>query len=369
MNAQEPVVFTNCHTHTFTHKHTPDRYLPPPFNYLLRIGFIRRAVLAFAHWFDPKHQGKVGRYAQILETSYGKDQEAIFRRVQSFYPNGTRFVVLPMDMEYMGLGGLEESVDVQHEQLHALAQKNQTTLIPFAAVDARRGQHGVDRAIERLQNGFRGIKLYPPIGYHPYDKRLWPLYDWAATQNPTVPVLTHCSRPASVQFHGTPTREMQTDPESGHVGNRERYELLTWFTDPDSYRALLKHWPNLRVCLAHFGGAGDWDRYLENPWDATSDTTQKSWLAKIADMIRSGEYPNLWTDISYTLFADDEYVYLLKTLLSDDRILDRTLFGSDFYVVESARLEERRRSMHIRAVLGETLFTKLAVDNPKEFLR
>ncbi len=28
-------------------------------------------------------------------------------------------------------------------------------------------------------------------------------------------------------------------------------------------------------------------------------------------MIRSDEYPNLWTDISYTVFADDEHVYLL----------------------------------------------------------
>jgi uncharacterized protein len=367
VNAEE-LVFTNCHIHTFTHKHTPDRYLPPPFNYLLRIGLIRRAVLAFAHWSDPNKQGKIGRYAEILETSYGKDQEAIFRRVQSFYPEGTRFVVLPMDMEFMGLGGLQESVDVQHDELHSLAQKNPTTLIPFAAVDARRGEAGVAKAIDRLENGFHGIKLYPPIGYHPYDQNLWPLYDWAAEQSPTIPVLTHCSRPASVQFHGVPTPEMQTDPQTGQIGNRERYELLSWFTDPDSYRTLLKRWPSLRVCLAHFGGAGDWGHYLDHPSDSTGSPAEKSWLSKIADMIRSGEYPNLWTDISYTLFADDEYVYLLKTLLSDDRILNRTLFGSDFYVVENARLEERRRSIRIRSVLGEALFKKIAVDNPKAFL-
>ena len=368
MNPAETDHFTNCHTHTFTHKHSPARFVPPPLNYLLRIGVIRRAVLAFAHWFDPKRQGAIGRYAEILETSYGKDQAAIFQRLQSFYPEGARFVVLPMDMEFIGLGALEESVDAQHDELHALAQKNQETLIPFAAVDPRRGRIGVDKAIERLQHGFRGIKLYPPIGYHPYDPNLWPLYDWAAEQTPTVPVLTHCSRPASVQFHGEPTREMQTDPETGRVGNRDRLELLTWFTDPDSYRALLKRWPSMRVCLAHFGGAGDWGRYLDNPWDSTTNPTEKSWLAKIADMIRSGEYPNLWTDIAYTLFADDEYVYLLKTLLSDERILERTLFGSDFYVVESARLEERRRALRIRAVLGEALFTKIAVENPKAFL-
>lgn len=368
MSPAETVVFTNCHTHTFTHEHAPDRFVRPPLNYLLRIGVIRRAVLAFAHRLDPKRQGALGRYAEILETSYGKDQAAIFRRLQSFYPRETRFVVLPMDMEFMGLGALEESVDAQHDELRALAQANPETLIPFAAVDARRGQVGVDKAIDRLRNGFRGIKLYPPIGYHPFDSNLWPLYDWAAEQSPTVPVLTHCSRPASVQFHGVPTREMQTDPETGEVGNRERIKLLTWFTDPDSYRALLKRWPTVRVCLAHFGGAGDWERYLDDPWVSTSDPAEKSWLAKIADMIRSGEYPNLWTDVAYTLFADDEYVYLLKALLSDERILERTLFGSDFYVVANARLEERRRAVRIRAVLGEALFRKIAVENPKEFL-
>ena len=80
-------------------------------------------------------------------------------------------------------------------------------------------------------------------------------------------------------------------------------------------------------------------------------------------MLRSGDYPNLWTDISYTVFADDEYVYLLKTLLSDPRVSARVLFGSDFYVVESARLEERRRSVRIRAVLGEELFDTIARDH------
>jgi hypothetical protein len=86
-------------------------------------------------------------------------------------------------------------------------------------------------------------------------------------------------------------------------------------------------------------------------------------------MIRSDRYPNLWTDIAYTLFADDEYAYLLKVLLSDERILARTLFGSDFYVVESATLEERRRAIHLRAALGEDIFWRIAESNPASFLR
>jgi uncharacterized protein len=85
-------------------------------------------------------------------------------------------------------------------------------------------------------------------------------------------------------------------------------------------------------------------------------------------MLRSGEYPGLWTDIAYTLFADDDYVYLLKVLLQDERVRARVLFGSDFYVVESAELEERSRSVRIRAILGEDLFTTIAYDNPRAWL-
>src|SRR6266566_4068563 len=131
------------------------------------------------------------------------------------------------------------------------------TIIPFAAVDPRH-ERIVEKTKGLLESGFRGIKLYPPIGYHPYDRRLWPLYDYA--QEREIPVLTHCSRPASVQFHGTPTAQMEIDPETAlpRSPRLDRPQLLTWFTDPFSYRTLLTNYPRLRVCLAHFGGAGDW---------------------------------------------------------------------------------------------------------------
>ena len=161
---------------------------------------------------------------------------------------------------------------------------------------------------------------------------------------------------------------MRTDPVTAKRLDLGRLELLTWFTDPDAYVAILQAQPTLKLCLAHFGGAGDWERYLDEQWDAGSAIGKKSWLAKILDMIRSGEYPNLYTDIAFTVVANDEYLYLLKVLLSDERVARRVLFGSDFYVVESAELEERRRAVRIRAVLGEELFKTIAHNNPSDFL-
>jgi len=361
------VEIINCHVHTFTQAHTPKRFLPWPVPELVRVPFVRRLLGWAAGRFDPKRQGALGRYAQIIETSYNKTQGEVFEIVRGFYPEGTRFVVLPMDMTKMNAGAVETGIDAQHSELAALRDAYpDSTIIPFAAVDPRH-EGIVETTISLIeQQRFAGLKLYPPTGYHPYDRRLWPLYAYAEEHN--LPVLSHCSRPASVQYRGDPTTEMRTDPISGELLNLDRHQLLTLFTAPEAYRPLLEKHPNLRICLAHFGGAGDWARYLDRPWHAGSPDAEKSWLATILDMIRSEKYPNLWTDISYTLYASDEYVYRLEVLLADPKVSGRVLFGSDFYVVENAELEERRRSLRIRAVLGEELFNTVARENPKKFL-
>jgi predicted TIM-barrel fold metal-dependent hydrolase len=361
------VEITNCHIHTFTQAHTPDRFLPWPVPLLVRIPWIRSILIWVARLVDRERKTALGRYAQIIETSYKKTQREVFEIVRGFYPEGTRFVLLPMDMTKMNAGRVAVGIDAQHAEIATLRSAYpEGIVIPFAAVDPRHDEI-VEKTIALIeQHHFRGLKLYPPTGYHPYDHRLWPLYQYAEKQN--LPVLTHCSRPASVKYRGKPTAQMRTDPVTGELLNIGRDELLTRFTDPEAYVPLLQKYPKLRVCLAHFGGAGDWTRYLDHPWHPATDIANKSWLAKILDMLREGKYPNLWTDISYTLYANDEHVYLLKVLLSDPKVSSRVLFGSDFYVVENAELEERRRSVRLRAMLGEELFNTIAHQNPNTFL-
>jgi uncharacterized protein len=359
--------FTNCHIHTFTHDHVPSRFVRPPLSWLLHIGLFRRWLLKVVLRFDRGRRGRIARLAEVLEISFKKTQEDVFKIGRGFYPAGTRFVVLPMDMELMGAGTVGQSIDGQHAKLAELRDAYPELVIPFAAVDPRRA-NVVEKTIALAEeDGFRGIKLYPPLGYHPNDPALWPLYAYAEDHG--LPIVSHCSRPPGVQYRGAATEQMRTDPLTGETLSGDLLELLTLFTDPHSYQPILTKYPTLRICLAHFGGAGEWDRYLKHPWDADDTASaEKSWVSKIADMIRGDRFPNLWTDISYTVFADDEHLYLLKVLLSDERLLARTLFGSDFYVVADAELEERRRAIRLRAVLGEELFRIIAEDNPNEFL-
>ena len=91
----------------------------------------------------------------------------ILDKVRGFYPRDTKFVVLPMDMAFMGAGEVKSSLDAQHDELAELAQSADANVIPFVAVDPRR-PGVVNSTIERLENGFRGIKLWAVQGIpHP----------------------------------------------------------------------------------------------------------------------------------------------------------------------------------------------------------
>jgi predicted TIM-barrel fold metal-dependent hydrolase len=352
--------------HTFTNAHVPERYVPRIVARLLRVEWFREGLLALVRLFNTGRRTRVARYARILEVSYNRSQEGVFLIARSFYPRGTKFVVLPMEMAYLGAGKVEQPLEAQHAELAKLARDYPGLVIPFAAVDPRRP--GVVEETKRLleEDGFRGIKLYPPTGYHPDDLRLRDLYAYAAERG--IPVISHCSRPAHVQYRGEPTEDMRKDPVTGGRLDLDRLGLLTLFTDPDAYVPMLERHPTLKVCLAHFGGEAEWEKYLHQPWQPETVNGHKSWLAKIVDLIRSRKYENLCADISYTLFVDDDYAHMLKVLLTDEQLADRVLFGSDFYVVENAKLEERRISVRLRSVLGEELFDKIARENPARFL-
>ncbi len=348
-----PPQVTNCHIHVFTADHVPDRFagLGGP---LLRIRPLRRALLPLLTRFDPSPRDRIERYARILEISHHRGQAEVFELVRAMYPTGTRFVVLPMDMTYLGAGRVRASVERQHAELAALRDANADVIIPFAAVDPR--QEGVvERTIALIErDGFRGIKLYPPVGYDVADPRLEPLYAYA--ENRAIPVIAHCSR-YGVYFRG------RKHPVTGErLPLLGRADVVARLADPDRFVPVLDAHPSLKLCLAHFGGQGEWDKFVARRPGETS------WLAKIVEMITAGRYENLYADVSYTLFAAARYVHVLNDLLDDARLRSRVLYGSDFYVVEDAELDEPRGLSLLKSVLGDDRFRAIAVENPSRFL-
>ncbi len=203
-------------------------------------------------------------------------------------------------------------------------------------------------------HGLKVAKIYPPLGYRPtHEVLMKDVYPYLEKNN--LPVMTHCSR--------------------GGVRHKSlSKKTTTGYTHPDQYKEVLETFPNLKFCLGHFGGKGDWEMYLDDPWTKDSKDTGKSWLAEILDMMRSVDetgakkYPNLFADISYTIFRFEEYVDLLKVLLADDRIRTQVLFGSDYYMTEKEKPRERRLAISLRARLGEALFWQIAETNPQRYL-
>lgn len=342
----EKVIY-NCHNHTFTHENIPNGYFPFFLVPAARIAPIRWVLRGFMKAIIPwTKNDKVHRYAAFIKAAYRKTQEVNLEHLTNYYPEETKFIVLPMDMAYMGAGKVKEDIDEQHEELARLSktQKYKDTLIPFAHIDPRRsGSLGRLKSLVENHN-FRGVKIYPTLGYSPTDKVLMEeIYPYMVEKN--IPLMAHCS-PGSVN--------------SKDIGRDKAHA----FADPYNYRDVMVKFPELRICLGHFGGIGEWRRHLNEPRDPKKPT----WLTKIRELIRSGEYPNLYTDISYTIFSFQENVPLLKILLEDEKILEKVLFGSDFYMVESEKYSERRLSTDLRSALNEKKFWKIANENPKTYL-
>ncbi|MCP4141901.1 MAG: amidohydrolase family protein [Chloroflexi bacterium] len=320
----------------------------------------------------------------ILQDEYQikSGQGHVFDILRSYYPEGTKFVILSLDTEYMFSEKKRKKVDENNsfeKQLKDLVEikngtryKGEQTAFPFIHADPRRPGivEMVNRGIEN--SDYHGIKIYPPFGYlpngdHPdaykdkdkkFPEDLREIYRVAEEKG--TPIVAHC----------TPT---------GILGDPYYNKYHGIFTDPDNYQILLDEFPKLNLCLAHFGGNTAWSKYLEEPWEPSEEedkNNKKAWGMKITDMIEAQDedgklkYPNLYTDISYTSF-DLHTLALLKVHLSSEKykaLSHKILFGSDFPVLQ-ADITERAFSINLRGYLGETLFEQIASKNPRRFLR
>jgi predicted TIM-barrel fold metal-dependent hydrolase len=351
--APEPLVrrITNCHIHTFTSDHVPNRLLPLGLGPLLKVSLLRhplRALLALVDPFDGRDRFQ--RAANVIDIASGTTQRAVLERVRRRYPSGTRFVVLAMDLAYMGAGRVPVPLEQQHEELAQLRDDVGDVVVPFAAVDPRRP--GVAAMLAQLveQRGFAGVKVYPNLGYAPTHPVLMEEV-WPYAEARGLPVMTHCSR-------------------GGVRGREVSRAQLDDLAAPWCWEPVLERFPALRVCLAHMGGDEEWRAYFANDPEGTGREVpaRPSWLAAILDLLRSGRFPSLYTDVSYTVFNVERYVPALKVFLADPRVGARVLFGSDYYMVEQERFEERLLALRLRGTLGEALFWQVAEENPARWL-
>jgi predicted TIM-barrel fold metal-dependent hydrolase len=390
----------------------------------------------------------LSRYVSIGRFAYYKEQATIYNRLDKQYPPDTEFVVLPMDMEFMDAGKIKADgrYEVQMEKLKNLKKKHPTKIHPFVFVDPRRENVGYKNFFKyKNSNGkvvledcfikeyiekekFAGFKIYPALGYFPFDEKLLPIWKYAAENN--LPIMTHCIR-GTIFYRGDKKREWYYHPFIKDTKNPNEYMLLSSraniefsvdFTHPLNYLCLLdpyllKEWikkcnkpelyelfgynaktdilasdlSNLKICFGHYGGDDEWKKFLESDRDNYShkmldqskgieflnrDNLAQShgglmdiwrnadWYTIVSSMMM--QYPNVYSDLSY-IIHNQEIFPLLKQTIHNPQLKDKILFGTDFYVVRNHNSEKDLLATTM-ANLSTEEFDQIARENPVSFL-
>lgn len=350
----------NVHIHTFKEEDVPRKFLPLGLVRLLstKVGFkIVARVLNFLNPFTSDDQFK--KYLKFIEIGKLKSQEEILLECARQYPAGTKFVIHPMDMSQMNAGEVPRKYTKQLLELSELYNKYPDNVIPFVHIDPNNPDYLITFN-DAMKDVFRGVKLYPPAScFLPTDKRLEPIFQYCNEHK--IPMLVHCGAESPTHYHDSKEniRKKLDAAKLPYDKKMDVTELCGQFTHPKNYIPLLEKYPNMNICLGHWGSENSWKEYIENP------TNTSNWFYTIKEMIQ--KYPNLYTDISFTL-NNDEYFSVLKVYLQNPKIHPQVLFGSDFYMVET-KVTEKKFCFDLRAYLGEDLFKDIAYTNPRKFLR
>lgn len=269
------------------------------------------------------------RYLNIGWYAGYENQYTAVSRLRGQYPPESKFIILPMDMEFMGAGKPRECYKDQMNAVKNIKDDHSKYIYPFVFVDPRRIKKEGDSfllytstqdGVVKLTPGcfiqtyieehhFSGFKIYPALGYYPFDEALLPL--WLYAQQNNIPIMTHCIR-GTIFYRGRKKSDWNQHPvfEQSIPGGGGYEPLLlpqlanvdfsVNFTHPLNYLCLLderllriivekaspkikqlfgytdsqteltKNLKNLKICFGHYGGDDEWEHYLEKDRDNIS---------------------------------------------------------------------------------------------------
>lgn len=209
-------------------------------------------------------------------------------------------------------------------------------MVPFSRVQ---GEH--------MDAIYLGFKIYTAQGYRPWDPRLPILKEfYAKCCELHIPIMNHCTpggaRTVEIEqywdFYHVTDDEKKERTAKLHTRNAENY-FDAQFVSPEAWKEVLDRTVTLtdtkgsrkvalnklHLCLAHFGGP-----------------TKKGllWNQHIIEMISTGGYPNLYTDISSS-FASEKFRNHFKSLFTSghyskntlNHLKKRIIFGTDWYMI------------------------------------
>ncbi len=432
------------------------------------IFFIFKKIFTFFKLIPGKETQKlIDRYLLIAKYAIYKNQTNIFSKMKEQYPKGSGFVLLPMDMTHMKAGKCKETYESQLEELAKIKnsptyKKQGVKIHPFIFIDPRRiqkdhknksGQNTysssdlfnyshkkgtitlepgiVKTYIEK--HGFDGFKIYPAIGYYPFEKELLPLWKYACDNE--IPIMSHCIM-GTIFYRGSKSKEWDEHwvfkdeetkdqlllPEVKNVDFQRNFthpmnflclleepflrvliqkyndnDLNSVFGYTDPMTPLKRNLKNLKICLAHYGGEDQWKKYLEkdsygysqqiikNPTkgidfikfltgttDIDFDRLAQMWKYVDWYSIISSmmmQYPNVYADISYILHDKEIFPLLKETLKSRYGQLRNRVLFGTDFYVVRNHNSEKDLFVSSDALLTDEEFDLIARTNPNHFLK
>jgi len=281
----------NCHCHIFSLEYVPEQFKK-------RFGLdlqspLHRLIYRLVRMIIPD-KSSLETWIDIAELSIS---DIANRLVQEMDEAGIDICTpLMMDMEFCkGFGGgvrrFEDQITETIEAVENInSQYGRPRMLPFIAADPRR-KDVVDVVIGAFEQGtFKGVKIYPPMGFTPDDPRLYPIYSYCMDNH--IPITAHC--------------------QNGGIPGLDRYYRLA---NPHYWSGVLSRFPELKLNLAH------------------NDQTGSLWQTVIAELIT--KYPNVYTDLSYNtemFYMPRRYFANVKKMLTTAKVQDRVLYGTDWYM-------------------------------------
>ena len=372
---QRDDVLINCHCHVFNQKTVPKALFNMKMPYNKRLA---ARIVKFLHRLNKRSNDDWGSRQAYFIDLFSKETREIAGKLVSYYPPGTIFTPLMMDMH--NRAGSEKRkpaeyyIREQAKDLKALID-NGYNFLPFLPVDPTfedltRGELDVFDVFVRGFTGRYGImpfgiKVYPTLGYLPGHPKLMEIY--RVCQEKNIPVTAHCSRGVKKKKKKR-IRNIEgwkIGPDGQLTDKTENRWFLTgnsyakYFNHPKNWEKILDSFPNLRLNLGHFGGARQWEMLREG--------RNNTWVSRIFNYFMRPEFKNVFADLSFTNAHPDLFP-LIRDRIERTRIVrERTLYGIDYYMVV-VKGHYRSLKADFDVAMGDDIIRKIGIENPRAFL-
>ena len=376
-------IFFDIHAHSFTLNNIPNDYSK------ILTWFTEMLKNRFRKWMSGllKLPFTKNRSKEVMDT--------LIENYDNFFMDNDispyLFIVnLMMDMERGIGGGIKNNFDQQLKELANIMTLSYTppkagssgrryeykeVVLPFLAVDPNNpdvcrqfisafspGLNLTGNTAFDADQLFYGIKIYPSLGYLPYDPVLMSIFK--VCEEKKIPITTHAG--------GVRTRANHFKFELGDYSKpkghqyvtrkvRKKEEFKNVFLYPLHWEKVLSEYPGLKVNFAHMGSSEEWKAYIDGDRDISNSIVQSLKMIK--------KYPNVYCDISYSLYDEENQMAILDLMKNDD-YKSKILFGSDYFLVDLERgsIGEFVQNLRDKFSTRKDLWHTLTVENPYRFL-